>query len=228
MRFPRGGAVFVSAVFLFLLTVCIFVGVFRWSGRARSTVKLDLEYYLLVREATASTAGSVAGDSYLAGGAGYLYDVGGETVVVLSCYYTERDATVVQATMSERGVQTTVLKRTRGNFSVDGGGGKSARIAANAKTLDSCARLLYDTANGLERTQLGQDDARAALGGVVQSLGGLAEGNGESFYGLWNVELQRIQRRARETGEGIVFARDLRYLQVALCVLNLEIERYFA
>ena len=225
LRFERGGTIFCTAMFLFILTLALFVGVFAWDGRAYAEVKLDVTYYFLVRDCDTATAGAVAGEAYLSGGAGYLLD--NEDAVVLACYYKETDATFVRGTMSEKGIAVRVLTYKMRTFSLSGKNTQEkARIEANAKTVDAASRILYDTANGLERTDISQEEARAAVKGVVASLSGLTAGNEGSFYDLWNIALLRAERRGRELAEGILFAKDLRYLQIELCMAVLRLSDY--
>ncbi|MBR7186700.1 MAG: hypothetical protein IKD43_04360 [Clostridia bacterium] len=227
IRFPYGGTVFCAALFLFILTLSFFVGIFAWNGRTYTTLELKLTYHFLVRDCGVTTSGAVAGESYLAGGAGYLIEK--ENAVALACYYQKADAEFVRGTMSENGVLTRVLTLQTDRFALEGDWGtERANIEANAKTVDSLTRILFETANGLDRVEISQDAARAAVSGVVSSLGGLSAGNAHSCYDLWNVELLRAQRKGREIAEGIVFAKDLRYLQIQLCMAVLHLADYFA
>ena len=102
-----------------------------------------------------------------------------------------------------------------------------ARIAANIKAADSCAHLLYDAANKLERGEASQEEARAYLRGAAAALDGLAQENESAVFALWNAELRSASRRLKEYAEGILYAKDLRYSQVALAFLILEIPSYF-
>ena len=221
-RLPRGGSVLSAACFLFILLITFFAGVF---GSAGAKVDAGLCYYFLVRDCESTTAGAVSGESYAAGGAGYLWEE--EGAVVLACYFEEADATFVAHTMSERGVFVRVIERRTEPFPLRDGK-ERARIEANARTLDSCARLLYDTANGLERLDFGQEEARARLLGVAKTLTGLAEDNGEGAFGLWNAELLQEARRARALSEDLLFPKDVRYLEVALAFSVLNAGEYFA
>ncbi len=218
---------FFASVFLFFLAVGVFIGVFQWQGRAIATVDFRAEYHFLLRDCGALTADVAAGDSYLAGGAGYLLE--SEDAVVLACYYKKTDAEFVQEAMAAKGVETRVFSRETKRFTLSGKrAAEGARVEANAATLDSCARLLFDTANGLERAGIGQSEARAAVEGVISSLSGLASENGGDMYTLWNAELYRAARRGRELVSGILFAKDLRYLQIELVFSILSLGDYFA
>ena len=207
--------------------ISIFVGIFWWNGRAYSKVSLEEKYFLLVRDCEDTTAAVVAGQTYSSGGAGYLLDVGDQ--VALACYFSVRDAEFVQGVMAEKGVETHVVELSPAEFSLNGKRAEErAHIVANANTADTCARILYDTANGLERTELTQDEARAALTGVVKSLKGLRESNEGDLYTLWNAALYEAEREGREVAAGILFAKDLRYIQIRLCLAISNIENYFS
>ena len=224
IRLRQGGIVFTAALFLFIALLAVFVGVF--ARRGDGPIGLSLTYHFLVRRCDHATAAAVAGDAYLAGGAGYLLE--NEGLVVLAGYYSKEDATYVGHTMSERGVEVSVVTRTLDDFST---GREHAALRGQIEdeltTLDALSRLLFDAANGLERG-LGQQDAHAALQGAAASLDGLVGGNEGEYFKLWNVELLRIKRRAKETDAGLVFAKDLRYLQVAILVTILRAPVYFS
>lgn len=223
----RGG--FLAALALFAVLLTAFVVYLIRVGSDYVRVSLPQRYWLLAKECEDSTETAVTGDVYLSGGAGYLYEADGVSAAVLACYYSEATAKSVCGTMSEKGMETFVAPLTPREFELNGAVVYEAeRVYANAKTVDSCAKILYNAANGLERCELSQDEARAALKGVVASLNGLCEGNAGSFYGLWNAELQRAAKRGTEIAQGILFAKDFRYLQVQLCVLVSSAADYFA
>ncbi len=216
----QGGTVFAVSLILFMLVLCFFIGLFGTQGEKK--VALHLEYHFLVRSCEETTSAAVAGESYLAGGAGYLY---GSEEVVLSCYFRKTDAEAVQSALSDRGVETHIVSRSSPEFRIAAEG---KRIEANARTLDTCAHLLYDAANGLERMETGQEEARAAVSGAADALAGLRAGNAGEMFSLWNVALSRAERRAREVASGILFAKDVRYLQVMLCFAVVDCRDYFA
>lgn len=221
----RKGAL--AAVALFAVLLCLFVGYLFWCGKDYARVQFSQEYWLLVRECEETTASAIVGESYVLGGAGNLIEVNGARVVALACYYTEREANTVQRNMDGKGVVTQIIPLAPADLELRGDSvSAEKRILANVSTVDECARILYDTANGLERAECSQEEARAALKGVLSSLKGLQEGNGE-FFSLWNAALEGVRRRGTETVQGILFARDLRYLQVQLCVTVTNVKNYF-
>lgn len=222
---PRRGKLFLAVVALFAVCLCFFLAVFWWNGREYAEVTFEEEYFLLVRDCETTTASAIKGQVYHSGGAGYLI---GEDTVVVACYFSRNDAEFVQGVMHGKGVETRILEYAPKVLYLEGDRASEAeRIAANAKTADTCARILFDTANGLERSTLSQEEARRAVRGVVSSLKGLREGNEGGAYGRWNNALQQAERRGAEITSGLLFAKDLRYLQVELCVAVSKIAELF-
>lgn len=224
---PKNAASFFAVIGVFLLTVSLFIGVFFWYGRAYAPLSLEKEYYFLVKDCEDATASAVAGQVYLRGGAGYLLETDGKSAVVLACYFHLSDAERVRSSMSEKDVETRILTLKTKDFSLDGGAaGKKNAVCSNVETAETCARILYNAANGLERAEMTQEEARAAVRGAVGSLKGLRIGNGDSFE-LWNAKLASCERRGTEIAEGILFSKDLRYLQVEICLAIVNADEYF-
>ena len=227
LRRKRKTAV-LPVIAVFSLCLCLFLGIFAWNGRNSKTVSLSQEYFLVVRECVSATAAAVAGEVYLSGGAGYLYETGGKSLVVLACYFSETAAESVCRTLSEKGTEASVLCVSPQEIVVRGSDAENAPLVeANALTADSCIRLLYRTANGLERTECSQEEARAALRGVAAALSGLCDSNGEGMFREWNAALRSAERKAKEIAEGLIFAKDVRYLQVQLCLAVVSASDYF-
>ncbi len=227
LRRKRKTAV-LPVIAVFSLCLCLFLGIFAWNGRNSKTVSLSQEYFLVVRECVSATAAAVAGEVYLSGGAGYLYETGGKSLVVLACYFSETAAESVCRTLSEKGTEASVLCVSPQEIVVRGSDAENAPLVeANALTADSCIRLLYRTANGLERTECSQEEARAALRGVAAALSGLCDSNGEGMFREWNAALRSAERKAKEIAEGLIFAKDVRYLQVQLCLTVACASDYF-
>ncbi len=222
----RGWKAFFLLLALFSGVVALFLGALRWSTRKYAEVVFDEEYFFLVQDCVSETAGAVAGQVYLSGGAGYLL---GDDAVVLACYFSEEDAHFVQENMAGKGVETRIVRRASDPLSLEGDrAALSEQVRANARTADSCARMLFDAANGLERAELSQEEARTAVKGVRASLKGLRAANGEGDFAAWNALLLRAERRGAEIASGILFAKDLRYLQAELCFAVSEIAEVFS
>ncbi len=202
-----------------LLSVAAFMliisGVAWWHARACARVSLGYEYFLLVRPCEEATSAAVIGESYSAGGAALAYGADG---VAIACYFSRSEAERVQERMRAEGTETELVRIAPAEFFLYGSAAENRALAeANAATADSIARMLYDVANGLERSEIGQREAAASLKGAAASLKGLREGNGAMFSD-WNAALYRAEEAARESGAEIVFAKDVRRIQTMLCM----------
>ncbi len=222
-------ATFFAALAVFLLTVGLFVGVFCWYGRDYERVSFDREYYFLVRDCEDATAAAVAGQVYFAGGAGFRLETAGKNCVVLACYFRQTDAERVKNAMEEKDIAAHILTLSPSGFALEGkNAALKGRVEGNLETAETCARILYDTANGLERAELSQEEARMAVRGAAKALKGLRAGNAESLFTAWNAELVSAERRGAEIADGILYAKDLRYLQAELCFAIVNADTYFA
>lgn len=212
------------SVAAFVLCVAGFLVLVIFAGRPRADIDLGFDCHFLVRGCNDSTSAAVVGEVYSAGGAGYLY---GESVI-LACYYTKADARRVCSLMEQAGEEVSVLSLSSEPFTLRGDDALLAeKVKGNAETVQSVARILYDTANGLERGTLGQTAAKANLKGAADALEGLVASNSEGLFARWNRTLGSIARRAREKARGILFAKDVRYLQVSLCCTLLDMKTCF-
>lgn len=228
-KIHRKNTTFVAVLAMFLFVVALFAGVFFWQSKKSVRVNAEREYYFLVRDCEDTTASAVAGQVYLSGGAGYLLETGGESCVVLAGYFRIEDAERVKSTMEENEISARVLTLRMEDFFLEGEAAEQKeQVEGNLETVETCARILYDTANGLERTSLSQEEARSAVRGVTKSLKGLRGQNSAALFSRWNAELSAAERRGAEICEGILFAKDLRYLQVQLLMAVLSAEAEFS
>lgn len=217
---------FFAVLGLFAATAILFVAAVSCLKREEKEVNFEADYYFLVENCEDSTAAAVAGTVYGRGGAGVM--LGGRAVVV-ACYYTVQDAERVQASMREKGQETRIEEVSAEKFTLKGGNAAyCGRVEDNAATVETCARLLYDTANGLERAEMGQAEAKAAARGAASSLAGLAEGNEGAFFDRWNAEISAAARSCREAESGLVFAKDLRRIQAQLLCALAGLGAYFS
>ncbi len=217
---------FLAVLGLFAATILLFLAAVSCVRRDEQEVDLGAKYYFLVENCEDSTAAAVAGTVYGRGGAGVT--LGGGAVVV-ACYYTAQDAERVRSNMREKGTETRIEEVSAEKFVLKGGDAAyCGRVEANAATVETCARLLYNTANGLERAELGQAEARAAAHGAASSLAGLADGNAGAFFDRWNAELLAAARSCKEAESGLVFAKDLRRIQAQLLCALVGLGAYFS
>ncbi len=218
-----------KAAVAFFLVVCVAAGIVLFvavGGQGYARVSFKKDYYFLVKDCEETTSAAVSGDIYSSGGAGYFMK--DDNAVAVACYFKESSAESVRKNLQEKGTDTRVIARTPDDLVLRGA--KSAfksGIESNLETVDHFAHVLYETANGLERSELTQKEAKAALVGVVSSLNGLIAGNGEEFYVPWNVALREAERKGSELAKGLLFAKDLRYLQTMLCDKTVNLNNYF-
>lgn len=226
MRFKKKLMAIAVAFFLFIgmtAGLVLFVAV---GGQGYARVSFSKSYYFLVKDCEETTATAVSGDIYSAGGAGYLLEK--DNAVAIACYFKESSAESVRKNLEEKGTETRLVVRSPKELILRGSkSAYKAQIEGNLETVDSIAHILYDTANGLERSELSQNAAKAALSGVVSSLKGLIESNAGNIFALWNAGLKEAERKGSEIGGGILFAKDLRYLQTMLCDKSVNLTNYF-
>ncbi len=227
MRFKKKLAAVAVALFLFIgmtAGLVLFVAV---GGQGYARVSFGKDYYFLVKDCEDTTASAITGDIYSAGGAGYLLE--DDNAVAIACYFKESSAESVQKNLEEKGTSTRLIVKSPPDLVLRGRkSGYKRQIESNLETVDNFAHILYDTANGLERSELSQREAKAALSGVVSSLRGLIVSNEDEVFSLWNSALKEAERRGTELCGGLLFSKDLRYLQTMLCDRAVNLKNYFA
>ena len=220
----------ISAAVAFLLFIGTTAGLVLFmmlGGQGYARVSFERDYYFLVKDCEQTSVTAVAGDIYSSGGAGYYLEK--DNAVAIACYFKKTSAQSVKKNLEEKGTETRLVVHSPSNLVLRGRkSGYKEQIQSNLETVDALAHILYDTANGLERSELSQREAKAALSGVVSSLKGLIAGNDGDVFALWNIELKAAQRRGAELAEGLLFAKDLRYLQTMLCDKTVQLTNYFA
>ncbi len=221
-RYRLGSKGLFVSIAAFLLCIAVFVVLVIFTGRARADVDTELDCYFLVRNCDDSTSAAVVGEVYSAGGAGYLY---GDSVII-ACYYTKADARRVCSLLEGRGESVGILARSFEKLTLRGGDTEhKEEILGSIETAKSAARLLYDTANGLETGSLSQVSAKANVEGAADALEGVAASD-PSLLDRWDCVLYDVIRNAREKSRGILFSKDVRFLQVSLCCAVLNIGQW--
>ena len=225
-RFKKKLAAVAVALFLFVGMTAGLVLFMAVGGQGYARVSFGKDYYFLVKDVEDTTAAAITGDVYSAGGAGYFLE--GDGAVAIACYFKESSAQSVQRSLKEKGTETRLVVKSSDDLVLRGRkSGYKAQIESNLQTVDGFAHILYDTANGLERSELSQREAKAALDGVVSALKGLIAGNEGEIFSLWNVALKEAQRRGEELSGGLLFSKDLRYMQTMLCDKTVNLTNYF-
>lgn len=218
---------FVLGVFVFFAAMLFCVAAVAIGGQNFARIGFSKSYYFLIVSCTATSAVVVSGDIYASGGAGYYMEE--ENAVAIACYFKETSAQSVQRNLQAKGTQTELVKRSAANLVFRGKkSGYKQQIESTLETVDLLAHILYDTANGLERSELTQKQAKAAVEGVASSLSGLRGVGSDEFFFGWNTGLSEAERRAKELSQGLLFSKDLRYLQAMLCDKIVRMADYFA
>lgn len=171
----------------------------------------------------ASSAGSVSSVVRSYGGAGYIIEDGGNYFVTVSCYYNQRDAENVAATLNKKGLGCSVVQVTAGDYEMRGSAKRyREKFKGNLETLLSLSRLCYDLANSLDGYSCGQSTAKSVLGDVKTGLDGLARINTANCF---TKEIERLMAECSDASAGYVFSCDVRRLQIAVtdCIVNIRL-----
>lgn len=161
------------------------------------------------------------GEIETSGGAGYPM---GESVVV-ACYYGEEEAERVRFSLASRGESMEISKREVPAFFLDGKDEEEAeKILELFSAADSCARVLYYTANRLERGEIGQDEARAAVKNATECLFTIAS----SGYSRWDGAFLATGLEGKAMAKELLFSKDLRRMQARICMDLLSAPEFFA
>lgn len=172
----------------------------------------------------AVSAGSVSDAVESYGGAGYVVEDGGKFYVTYSCYYDEDDAKSVIGALAKKSVNCTLLICSRSDYPLTNfSARRNAKLyEGNLAEFIALSKIAYGCANSLDGGDCTQSAAKSVLASIDQSLCALQDKNGENCF---RGEISRIRARCFDAGEGYIYSRDLRALQIALCdsVLNIEL-----
>jgi hypothetical protein len=184
---------------------------------------VDKTFYFLAEEAGESVS-VFAQSVYNSGGAGYPYEADGKSYSVLAAYNALEEAQTVADTMAAKGRETTVLPVTVGTFYFT-----TRALAAEAEetegvvtTVLQCADVLYSAANKLETGEYAQTEGRACIEGISLALNGLRE------EGSAGELLVCGREKCAEIASGVVYAKDLRYLQIELIGGIIDLQKIYS
>lgn len=207
-----------GVLFLFL---CSYIGAI--AARSKKFT-VDKTFYFLAEEAGESVA-VFAQSVYNGGGAGYPYEAEGKYYSVLAAYNDLQAVQSVAETMEAKGKETSILTVTVGTFYfttrtlIE----EAEKTEGVVTTILQCADVLYAAANRLERGEYGQAEGRACVAGISAALGGI-EGMLEQAEELLLVAREKCD----EIETGVVYAKDLRYLQIELIGGIAALQKYFS
>lgn len=158
------------------------------------------------------------------GGAGYVLEYGGDYYVTVSCYYSEKDAERVRQSLLRRGLQCSVLKVETKNYILKSGLKNSEKLyLGNLNTLYSLSTLCYECANGLDCGEYSQTSAQNVLSNVESGLNGLKKANPSNCF---SGEIKRLLAECEAAGNGYIYSKALRKLQIAIVDTIINIDLY--
>ncbi len=179
-------------------------------------VDLTRTFYFLVSEE--ENAPASAENIYLDGGAGYVMSRGKTDYAVISCYFNETDAKTVKNNLDRKKIASSVIAESGGKLYLKKRSEKlrAEQLAGCFRTLDSCISLLYDIANGAERGTYTQQALKRSLSAVKGVLSCLSEENRGGIFTDISVCAAKASEKIGEFSRGIIYAKDVRYVQVYL------------
>ncbi len=196
---------------MFIAVICLYSVAF---ALRTEEFTVNRTVYFLVLPAEESTSSVVAQDIYVSGGAGYVFSHKATQYVALAAYNDEWAARNVQGTLEKKGKETKILPLYIDTFYFKSKKEKENKgaIEGGVNTLLQCADLLYTTANGLETTRFTQGEARQ----IVSELQSVFNALKANAVAQTEVLLNYAVKKCREITSGIIYAKDVRYLQLLL------------
>lgn len=158
------------------------------------------------------------------GGAGYILELDGEYYVTLSCYYLESDANAVRDSLARRELSCFVLKKETKEYSLPRSAeNMAAHYRGNLNTLTSLSSIAYTCANKLDTGEYSQANAKQVLTDILKGLQSLQSVNSGNCF---SNELRRLVTVCEDAGNGIIYSKDLRKLQIAIADTVINIKLY--
>lgn len=208
-----------------ILAVTVLICIFSVSCNA-VTLTFESTFYFVCYKSEdnylSASSMSDAVSSY--GGAGYILELDGEYFITVSCYYTESDANAVCDSLARRELDCFVLKRQTKEYSLPRSASRNAELyRGNLNTLTSLSSLAYACANKLDTGEYSQSNARQVVSDILKSLKTLQSANSGNCF---SDELRRLVTICEDAGNGIIYSKDLRKLQIAIADTVINIELY--
>lgn len=184
-------------------------------------------YYFVCYRITdnAISASSLSGTVSSYGGAGYILNYDDDYYVTVSCYYKRNDAEAVCASLKRRELECSVLEVKTEKYKLKSySAKKNAELyLGNLNTLYSLSSLAYECANGLDTGAYTQEKAKDVVSSIKSGLISLLHANaGNCFMHGINAIIAECEDKER----GFLYSKDMRYLQIAVIDLIVNIELY--
>lgn len=216
-------AFFVSVTAAITVTVAIILCTLTLGG---AKLEYEAEFYFVCYAVKDNSiaADTISGTVSSYGGAGYVLECGDKYYVTVACYYTENEAKIVQNNLSRRGLQCMVLKIETDEYPIRYlSRGNEELFKGNLNTLYSLSRLCYECANELDTGGYSQNNAKRVLADVESALNGLKQANVDNCFAN---ELRRLITECKAAGEGFIYSKDMRKLQITIIDTIINIDMY--
>lgn len=191
-----------------------------------ATLNFETTFYFVCYKSEENylSASSVSDAVSSYGGAGYILELDGEYFVTVACYYSESDALAVCNSLERRDLNCFVLEKQTENYSLPRSAEKFIELyKGNLNTLTSLSSLAYTCANKLDTGEYSQANARQVISDLLKGLKSLQTVN---LSNCFSGELRRLVTICEDAGNGIIYSKDLRKLQIAIADTIINIELY--
>lgn len=212
----------VAAVLVATVLICVYA--VSCSGEKLS-FKTSFYFVCYAIKDNSVSASSISGAVSSYGGAGYILEHGGAYYVTVSCYYSEPDAQIVCESLKKRDMKCSILTVKTDEYALQTPNAKSnAKLyLGNLNTLNSLSSLAYECANAMDTGAYGQGKAKAVIADIQSGLDGLLNANAENCF---TGEIRRLSAICTDAGEGYVYSKDLRKLQIAIADTIINVKLY--
>lgn len=213
--------------FIALLCGAIFMfsGVYAVQISSMQQTHVGERFYFLVSSSDLSVEAAVQ-VAYVNGGAGYLLQDEKNELAVYHCYFRLTNATRAQQELSKRGVDVCVYEKTVLKLYY-----KTKRQKQLAPQVEGYLHLLkggyltlFQLAKGAENGDFSQESLHECLGVTSSALQGLKTNK----FALKSPRIAGIFDLLEQMKSSVIFAKDLRYVAVALCDEYLKVSTHFS
>ena len=223
-HFGKISPFFISVVVVLVVTVAIIIGVI---AQNNSKITFQTEYHFVcytVRDNSIS-ADAISDTVSSYGGAGYVLEYKGDYYVTVACYYTQTEANRVRQNLLKRGLNCSVLSVETDEYTIQTVGARDREklFIGNLNTLYSLSHMCYECANGLDTGEYNQSLTKGVLKDVMSGLNGLKLANSENCF---SGEIRRLLAECESVGDGYIYSKDMRKLQIAIADTVINIRLY--
>lgn len=214
----------ISLAVVLAVTVALIVGVIA-QGSSKFIFQTEYHFVCYTVRDNSLSADAISDTVSSYGGAGYVLEYKGEYYVTIACYYTKTEANRVRQNLLKRGLNCSVLSVKKDNYTIQSIGAQNAEklYKGNLNTLYSLSQMCYECANGLDSGSYNQSLAKGVLKDVTSGLHGLKLANGENCF---SGEIRRLLAECESVGNGYIYSKDMRKLQIAFADTIINIELY--